>query len=127
MKICPYCKAENPAAAERCEKCGAWFSGAEAKSPAQRGGPAPAARELPPADSFEGHILRLLTQNQKIQAIKFYREQTGAGLKQAKDEVEALGRLYGIDVGGSGCASAAMVACFLVGVLAYFVRTLILG
>ncbi|MHB1038442.1 MAG: ribosomal protein L7/L12 [Pirellulales bacterium] len=34
----------------------------------------------------------LLAQNQKIEAIKFYRELTGAGLKEAKDAVEALER-----------------------------------
>lgn len=35
-------------------------------------------------------ITALLAQNKKIEAIKLYREQTGLGLKEAKDAVEAL-------------------------------------
>lgn len=35
-------------------------------------------------------IAELLLQNKKIEAIKLYREQTGLGLKEAKDAVEAI-------------------------------------
>ena len=35
-------------------------------------------------------VLELLRAGQKIQTIKLYREQTGAGLKEAKDYVESL-------------------------------------
>jgi ribosomal protein L7/L12 len=35
-------------------------------------------------------VMELLKAGQKIQAIKLYREQTGAGLKEAKDYVESL-------------------------------------
>ncbi len=38
-------------------------------------------------------IRRELAQGRKIQAIKLYRDQTGAGLKEAKDAVEAMERL----------------------------------
>ena len=34
----------------------------------------------------------LLEEGNKIEAIKLYREETGAGLKEAKDAVEAVGR-----------------------------------
>lgn len=35
-------------------------------------------------------IQQLVNQGKKIEAIKLYREQTGAGLKEAKDAVESL-------------------------------------
>ena len=65
--------------------------------------------EFPPADSFEGRILRWLAAGQKVQAIKFYREETGAGLIESKEAVEALGRQYCLNVGGSNVATAADV------------------
>lgn len=40
-------------------------------------------------------VLAELGQGRKIQAIKMYREYTGAGLKLAKDEVERMGRQIG--------------------------------
>ena len=119
MRSCPFCNHENPAAAERCEKCGAWFSSAsDTVSPGSPPRARPTARELPPADTFEGRVLRLLQQGQKIPAIKFYREETGAGLKESKEAVEALGRQYGLNVGGNGCAGAALVACAILAAIA---------
>ena len=44
-----------------------------------------------PAD-LEAQIIILLRLGQKIQAIKLYRQATGAGLKEAKEAVEALER-----------------------------------
>lgn len=41
-------------------------------------------------------VVAHLIQGQKIQAIKLYRERTGAGLKEAKDAVEELARQRGI-------------------------------
>ena len=35
-------------------------------------------------------IMNLMRQGKKIQAIKLYRQETGVGLKQAKDFVDAL-------------------------------------
>jgi len=45
--------------------------------------------DLPPSANL-GEVYRLALQGQKIQAIKLYRELTGAGLKEAKDYVDAL-------------------------------------
>lgn len=44
-----------------------------------------------PADKHS-QITDLLRQNQKIEAIRIYRETTGAGLKEAKDAVEEIAR-----------------------------------
>lgn len=41
-------------------------------------------------DGETDEIIRLLADGQKIAAIKLYRERTGAGLKEAKDAVEAI-------------------------------------
>jgi len=57
--------------------------------------PPPAARErtIDPTDptaQARADIARLLQENNKIQAIKLYRQVTNAGLKEAKDAVEAF-------------------------------------
>lgn len=47
----------------------------------------------PPPQTFEdmdARIRNLLRQNNKLLAVKLYREQTGAGLKEAKDYVDAI-------------------------------------
>jgi ribosomal protein L7/L12 len=49
-----------------------------------------------PEPDVNGEVLRELQAGRKIQAIKAYREATGVGLKEAKDEVEAVGRRYGL-------------------------------
>jgi hypothetical protein len=129
MQTCPFCNYENPSAVERCEKCGAWFSstGEKTSPPSRPAGVVGARSDFPPADTLEGRVLRLVQQGQKIPAIKLYREETGAGLKEAKESVEALGRQYGLNVGGSGCAGAALVACSLLMVIACGVLVSIFG
>ena len=50
---------------------------------------------MPPsaeANSLDGCVLALVRGGRKIEAIKLYRDVTGAGLKEAKDAVEALER-----------------------------------
>ena len=43
-----------------------------------------------------GQYLDLIEEGKKIQAIKLYREQTGVGLKEAKDAVDAMALKYGV-------------------------------
>ena len=43
-----------------------------------------------PNQSVNPEIIDLMRRGNKIQAIKIYREETGVGLKQAKDFVESL-------------------------------------
>jgi large subunit ribosomal protein L7/L12 len=79
----------------------------------ERGGPL--SSELAPASSEE-EVLALLKQGQKINAIKLYRQRTGAGLKEAKDAVEELARRYAIKE--AGCASLlvfvfTLLACWM--------------
>lgn len=49
-------------------------------------------------------IVQSLKQGQKIQAIKYYRESTGAGLKESKEAIDELMEKYDISI-KSGCAS----------------------
>lgn len=43
-------------------------------------------------NNLEADLKSLLADGQKIEAVKLYRERTGAGLAEAKEAVEALGR-----------------------------------
>lgn len=52
--------------------------------------PSRPALTVPPS----ARVGELLRQGRKLEAIKLYREQTGAGLAQAKDAVEALEKRY---------------------------------
>ena len=45
---------------------------------------------LDPDQGVNQQVMELVKAGQKIQAIKLYREQTGAGLKEAKEYVEGL-------------------------------------
>jgi hypothetical protein len=45
---------------------------------------------IDPNQGVDKEILKLVDAGEKIKAIKLYREQTGAGLKEAKDYVESL-------------------------------------
>jgi ribosomal protein L7/L12 len=69
-----------------------------------------------PADSdLEREIVPLLEQGKKIEAVKLYREKAGAGLKEAKDAVEALAAERHITVPlRSGCLG---VVLFILAVL----------
>ena len=78
----------------------------------ERGGDLP----VPERRSFsnaEEEIVFLLEQGRKIEAIKLYREQTGTGLKEAKEAVEDIARRRGIQK-GSGCFSMILVGIALV-------------
>jgi large subunit ribosomal protein L7/L12 len=63
------------AGAHGCSYCGVSFEGA----------PPP-----PPNPHADPEIVRLIRSNNKIEAIKRYREMTGLGLKESKDGVEEI-------------------------------------
>jgi ribosomal protein L7/L12 len=54
-------------------------------------------------ETIEGELLALLQKGEKIAAIKHYRERTGAGLRDAKEVIEALARRHGLPARGAGC------------------------
>jgi len=58
---------------------------------------------------IEDQIVALLDAGRKIVAIKLYRRQTGAGLKEANDLVEALAAKHGISPKGAGCAGMVLL------------------
>jgi ribosomal protein L7/L12 len=99
MPICPFCSEMNPAGVEVCQKCGNPLPREEATA----GEPT----------ALDQQILELLKSGKTIEAIKVYRSQTGQGLKEAKDAVEALAAKYGIASKGAGCASMVLIALLL--------------
>jgi len=76
MIRCMFCDRMNPPGATRCLDCGAEL---------------PAATDTAP-QPVDDQLMDLIRSGKKIEAIKEYRERTGAGLKEAKDAVEALER-----------------------------------
>ncbi len=75
---CTFCDTMNARTQRHCVSCGAELPGGQ-------------ALEIPlEGASLEDQILRIARDSGKIDAIKHYREVTGAGLAEAKDAVEAL-------------------------------------
>src|SRR5690348_15974612 len=62
----------------------------EAVEALERSGDLPGGRPPAAAGSFEAELVSLLQRGQKIEAIKVYKERTGASLVEAKQAVEAL-------------------------------------
>ncbi len=92
------------------ERTGVGLKEAKEAVEALERGEAPQTR--PSTASYsDGEIVSLLKQGEKIQAIKLYRDRTGAGLKEAKDAVEALARDRGITPPSrGGCMGAVLLA-----------------
>ncbi|QDV50609.1 ribosomal protein L7/L12 [Gimesia fumaroli] len=63
-------------------------------------------------------IVNSLKQGNKIQAIKDYRESTGAGLKESKEVIDELIQKYDISM-KSGCASMILVTISATFLLVY--------
>lgn len=79
-------------------------------------------------DQQVAKIGEALIARRKIEAIKIYREATGAGLKESKDFIEALiprlqqqdpVKYAGLAAQGKGCASVLLVGCVFGAVLAW--------
>ncbi|MGD0515905.1 MAG: ribosomal protein L7/L12 [Thermoguttaceae bacterium] len=97
MTKCPSCGEENPPGVGLCKRCG---------------GPIPleenARPEVPPG-SLEEQVLGLMRASKKIEAVKLYREMTGAGLKEAVDAVEDLAKEHNITSSKTGCAGVLLI------------------
>ena len=86
MPKCRFCNHNNPTGIDRCQNCGAWLEQTVASASSAQQSSEPASQP----NDFEGQIVSLVRQGQKIAAIKLYREQTGSGLAEAKNAVELL-------------------------------------
>ena len=86
----PILRSQNPPGIDRCQNCGAWLTQGASSALAGQASGTGSGEPAPQPNDLEGQILSLIEQNRKIAAIKLYREQTGSGLKEAKDAVEAL-------------------------------------
>jgi ribosomal protein L7/L12 len=76
MPRCSFCKQDGPIGVRLCPNCGAILP--ESIGSAQA------------LEDWKKQVCALLANDQKITAIKLYRERTGVGLKEAKDAVEAI-------------------------------------
>jgi large subunit ribosomal protein L7/L12 len=83
MIRCPFCDHKNPPGATRCAACHAELTVSVDGETELAGHDAP---------NLDNRVLALVRDGRKIEAIKLYRDLTGAGLKEAKDAVEALER-----------------------------------
>jgi ribosomal protein L7/L12 len=95
---------------------------AEAKAAVERleqGSDLPAP---PPADSaLEREVLAQFDKRGKIAAIRLYREATGAGLKEAKEAVEAIAERHGISrMAKSGCLTLVLLMLLPLAILTGF-------
>jgi ribosomal protein L7/L12 len=99
MPSCDFCNQPISLGSKKCPKCGADLF------------PADVARAADAASSAtDDDVVSMLEQGRKIDAIRMYREQTGAGLREAKDAVDALERGENLPKGPRAAGSAGVRA-----------------
>jgi ribosomal protein L7/L12 len=118
MPTCPFCEHDNPAEAERCAKCGAALTdiqGARDEGDRVLDGATPVdTTGQTSGGKFEQQLEEVLRSGGKIAAIKLYREQTGKGLKESKDAVEAFARERQIPIKQAGCGTTVLAVVLAV-------------
>lgn len=85
--------------------------------PESLGGASTAPPAAPTDAALQQEVVELLHAGAGLEAVKRYRDRTGASLKQSKDAVDAIALRHGLRPTSSGCG-AALIALLLVGVFA---------
>lgn len=86
------------------EETGAGLAEAKAAIEALVAGETAASPAATNSSDLTDEVIRLLERNEKIAAVKLYREQEGTGLKEAKEAVEAIAKQHGLaSASGAGC------------------------
>lgn len=65
---------------------------------------------IEPDADLEANVLRLLEDGEKINAVKLYRDRTGAALADSKRAVEVIGARHGVKGQKAGCSVAVGLA-----------------
>lgn len=106
QQTCPACGQEVSPSDLQCPACRQFLT--EDHAAAQDAAETTAVGESLP-ESLQNQVLALLRENRKIEAVKVYKEATGADLLTAKRAVESLGRQAGLDVSPkSGCGTTVL-------------------
>jgi hypothetical protein len=107
MAFCLHCGERLEDGATRCASCGSPMEAAEAEHQ-----PSAPAMSIDPG--LTDNVRQLARQGHKLQAIKEYRETTGASLKTSKDAIEAWMKSEGIAGStGAGCGTSVLLLLLL--------------
>jgi ribosomal protein L7/L12 len=96
MSTCPFCNESVSITGTKCPRCGASLFVDDL---------APVADTA--SSATEGDVVSMLQQGRKRDAVRIYREQTGAGWREATDAVQALERTDNLPAASKHVASAA--------------------
>ncbi|MGE5191967.1 MAG: hypothetical protein ACM3U2_05650 [Deltaproteobacteria bacterium] len=99
MPKCNFCNQSVSAGSRKCPRCGAALFEADAARAAERA-----------SSATKEDVVSMLEQGRKTDAVRMYREQTGAGFQEATDAVDALERVANVPAAGEYAASPAVDA-----------------
>ena len=96
------------------EQTGVGLAEAKAAVESLEAGDSFTERVRPDDSDLTDQIVGLLGRGEKIEAVKLYRNQTGCGLKEAKEAVERIGEQNGIRASGTGCLGVVLVGIVVI-------------
>jgi len=118
MPKCFFCNHKNPDGVQECQECGAELEPPD-RSAATNYPIEAASEEMhdEPIDPFDDELLQHLQAGNKIAAVKAYRDQTGAGLKDSVEAINALATKHDVKtVYKSGCSVSTGVLAVIVAI-----------